>query len=81
MSRREDTFTEQSTAKRYICIKNLFLGAWNSRIGKEKFAKGMYKLASSVFPVVSLEARDTGELQLRVNIEPAALDSRVATTE
>jgi len=38
-------------------------------------------LASSVFPVVSLEARDTAELQLRVNIEPAALDSRVATTE
>jgi hypothetical protein len=35
-----DTFTKQSTVKRYVCIKNLFLGAWNIRIGMEKFVKG-----------------------------------------
>lgn len=37
-------------------------------------------LASPKFPVVAPEARDTGEMQLRVNIEPTALDRRVLTT-
>ena len=77
-----DTFMLQRTTKRYTCIKNLYLGAWNIRICKTKFAKGIQKkkLASSVFPVLSPEAGDMTGRQLRVNIEPASLNSHVLTT-